>query len=559
MTRPATVSVLFVDDKEGNYQSVRQSLERKFRKLNCTARIEYEADPDAAHDRITSRRYDVVIADLLFAPPDRPGIPVREQVVRGFDVIESAREVSEDTVVVAITSGDPDRPEIEAGALQRRADLAYPRRSLAPDSPSGGIEQLVNKIYRLLCDRGVVEIGPEMVVEDEPGIQHALYEIGETNIRLLLSDLLSPAANVPDLVELAYVTPGASGAHVLRVRTAQAGEPSRRLLIKVSRDHEALKREAANSQRMLGLYGTNLVVQYAPMEPSARPRNGWYAIMMVFADDAIPLRRWLSDASCAAHVESVLRQLFLGRGLASHYKPRPVTGVRPINRLTLPTFRRVLVRTAAQQLAPVLGHPDGGNVDDAAEVLRVVEAFARGGHIGSVPCSDTPGVAEEVTAHGDLHGANVLVCTDEVIRPLIVDFGAFGTHHWAADPARLMVDMVLRSLDSTVESYLWRRLPAWREIMRAAGRLDGTVADAVPENAAVVSALRWMATERDRLLRPLSAADRWWEWHVALAEQLLRGAYQPDLTPSKRVLALVAAYDQLLTAQRAMPPRSPTF
>lgn len=549
----AKIRVLFVDDRPDNFKSVKSSFEKAFRRLGCEAHMEYEADPDIGSDRVSRAEHDVVFVDLFFAPPDKPDIAVDQQTARGLEVIQDTRLASQRAVIVVLSSGDSDRPEIlNESATQAGADIVRHRRYLRPENAlsGGGIDRLVKDIYDKLCDRGIVEVGPKISGDDDPGVQSALYDIERSNMQLLLSDALKPMGPLPAEVTLSYVAPGASGAHVLRVTVPPGDVPGRSLLIKLSRDDVSLMREVENSKSMLGQY-SNIIIKYAPAE-AARPRNGWSAIMMEFADDAVQLRRWLTLGDSADHVDSVLRQLFLRKGLAEHYVPAGSPAEKPIEVLRMPAFRQVLVRAAIDELKPVLAHEDGANLSDLDEILRVVRAFVRAGHIGTVFAPDTPPGLGPVMAHGDLHGGNVLVCTGEFFRPVIIDFAAYHRHHWAKDPARLMTDIVLRSLDADVESFLWRRLGQWRELMRQASHLDGSVPATTDQNATVMAALRWMAAQRDQILPSLREPGYWWEWHVALAEQLLRGAYQPDVPAPKRCFALAAAYDQIIEAQGAL-------
>lgn len=558
-TKSRSVSLLFVDNSEHNYNSLRPRLVRHFRGLGCALRMEHQANPDVAYDMTQNGEFDVVLVDLLFPPSDQPDAAIEQQEPRGLEVIEAARQASARTVIVVVTSGGP---ALVQHAQDRAADIVLARGILV-DASYGGVARLVREIHERLCERGLLQVGPELRPDrQEPGIQAAVYEIGSVNLRLLLADLFQVGGAEPIEVELDYVTPGASGAHVIRGTATLSDRSTRNYLIKISRDQDALKREAGNyHDNVFGRYDPHLVVPYLSVDRMSGPRNGWSAIAMEFARDAVTLRRWLCDSQSAPWVPTVLGQLFLNRGLASAYNAPTAAQVSetPLGRLRLPPFRRVLVRHAVEQLAPLLSHPDGARVTNHSEILHVVEAFVREARIGEVAGTDTPDDLVLVTAHGDLHGANILVSADDPPRPLVIDLAAFGNHHWAADPARLMVDIVLRSLDHTVESYFWRRLPHWRTLMQNAADFESAQIDDDADNQGVIAALRWLGEQRAQLVPELESNTRWWEWHVALTEQLLRGAYQPDLPPAKRTFALIAAYDQIVTAERKLPPRRTSF
>jgi hypothetical protein len=342
---------------------------------------------------------------------------------------------------------------------------------------------------------------------------------------------------------------------VIRAAATLVDGSHRQLFIKVSKDVEALRLEQRNSERSAGLYAHPLVVPYIG---AVGPRNGWAALGMAFADEALPLRRWITDPAVAPVVPQVMERLFLRGGLSVGYRDGVVSdGERAIKRLVLPPFRRVLVRAAVDELGPALAHPAGAGIDDPQAVIDVVEGFSRDGRLGDVAATDAADDLLLCVSHGDLHGGNVLVAKHDA-QPLLVDLARFGPHHWANDVARLAVDLVLRSLDAGVESFFWHRFARWRRVAWLLGDLDPAIDDDEDRNASVVAALRWIAEHGYDVLPPLEQERRRWEWHVALAEQLLRRTYQKDLPPAKRALALVAAHDQILAGGSGLR-RRPTF
>jgi hypothetical protein len=281
---------------------------------------------------------------------------------------------------------------------------------------------------------------------------------------------------------------------------------------------------------------------------------------MLFAPEVSTLRQWAADPTVAATVPQVMDRLFLRGGLSTGYRDSMTSpdGERPIRYLALPAFRRVLVRAAVEQLSPALSHPAGAAIEGPEAVIRVVEGFARDSRMGDVPASDTPYNLLLCIGHGDLHGGNILVSADHAM-PVLVDLAEFGFHHWAGDVARLAVDLLLHGLDAGVESFFWRGFASWREVGRLLGELDPSIGHARAENATVVAALRWLADHKYEVLPPLEDARRRWEWHIALAEQLLRRTYARDLPPAKRTLSLVAAHDQILAAAAQVPRQDRTF
>lgn len=550
------LTVLFVDDKEKNFL-IKQRLESAFGKLGCTVELTYQKDPDAASTLLSAvpRRFDVLIADLLFRPVGDTGESEIEEP-RGVDLIREARAAHPTIVIIGLTTQlTVHHPDLDQRAKEAGADLALLRGNLMSETRYGGTDRLAREIFKFAVGHGLIEAGPVLDPTDEPGVEMVIADVGKAHLRLLLSEL-SPVPGVePQSVSLTYVAPGASGARVLRADAKMPDGSTRTLLVKLGRDGDALAREVANSRSIQGLYANNLVIRY--LDRGVVSRNGWTAIATEFAHDAVTLRRWLPDPASAPHVPSLFGRLFLNRGLAHGYRPpvEPAPAEPPVSRLTLPPFRRVRVSAAVEEIACLLDHPLGVRIAEGAAMLKVIRDYSRDGRIDGVPASDTPSSGLVlVNAHGDLHGANVLVYDDESPRPLIIDLASYKPHHWAYDLARMVADIILRVLDAPAELYFWRRFDEWRNIACGVGNLQVDMVDE-PANAGAMAALNWIGRHREQLLPELGTPERWWEWHVALAEQLLRGTYQPHLPPPKRVLGLVSAYDQLVVARSKIPSR----
>jgi CheY-like chemotaxis protein len=551
------LTVLFVDDKEKNFL-IKRRLESAFEKLGCTVALSYEKDPDAAYALLSAvpRRFDVLIADLLFRAVGDTGDSEIEEP-RGVVLIREVRAAHPATVIIAVTTQlTMLHPDLVQRAEEAGADRVLLRGNLMSETRYGGTDQLAREIFTFAVGHGLIDAGPVLDPTDDPGVETVIEDVGKARLRLLLSEL-SPVPGVePQSVSLKYVAPGASGASVLRAEATMPDGSPRTLLVKLGRDPDALAREVVNSRSIQGLYAHNLVVRY--LDRGVVTRSGWSAIATEFGHDAVTLRRWLSDPASAPRVPSLFGRLFLNRGLANGYRALagPASAEPPMSKLTLPPFRRMQARAAVEGLARLLDHPQGVRIADGAAMLKVIREYSRDGRIDGVPTSDTPqsGLVM-VNAHGDLHGGNVLVYDDESPHPLIIDLASYEPHHWAYDLARLVADIVLRALDSPAELYFWRRFDEWRRIARSAGNLDADIVDE-PTNAAAVAALNWIGQHREVLLAGLRTSERWWEWHVALAEQLLRGTYQPHLPAPKRLLGLVAAYDQLVVARPRIPARN---
>jgi hypothetical protein len=500
----------------------------------------------------------VVIVNLLF-PAGVEGTHTHEP--DGLTVVRAVRNQERTpsggertTLVVALRQTSDIYPDLEQEALDAGADLVLEWSNIGPRNWYGGLKQLAKWIHDELTRKGLIMALPHLAKDDEPGVLTALSDIGEANVSLLISDLAATVGDV-DEAALKYVTPGASGAHVLRAKLTLSDGTARTWLIKFAKDADVLKAELHNSQNVAGAYALHLIVEYLPYGPISH--GDWHAIAMVFASEATTLREWLCDPGAADHVADVLSGLFLDRGLADLYQNRrggpPVPA---IDGLRLPSYRRLRVRSTVAELKALLSEDRAMELDEVPTILRTIAAFVRSGQIADVVVDRRYGALEIVPQHGDLHGGNVLVLQGRHPRPCVIDLAAYGWQHWALDVARLVVDIVMHCLDPSPESHFWDRWSFWRAVLLAASSFELAEDDA--KNRAALAALRWVGARRSELL-PLMTDKRRWEWHVALAEQLLRSACQHQLPTPKRVLGLVGAYDQLQLALATMPEPPETY
>ena len=152
----------------------------------------------------------------------------------------------------------------------------------------------------------------------------------------------------------------------------------------------------------------------------------------------------------------------------------------------------------------------------------------------------------------------MLVSTGHQPWPQLIDPSHFGVAHWATDLAWLAVDLLMRSVDAGTESMLFTGFSTWRTLASRFGACEPelTAVTTTPGTSSALAALSWIAANLNRVapvMRPGNGESRHrWEWHMALARNLLRCTYHTDIPHAKRALAFVAAYDQLIAAVEAI-------
>jgi hypothetical protein len=556
------IQILLIDDEPKNHKSLENRFRHPLESRGWQLAWEAAATPEEAREIFArpGAQLDLIVVDLLC---------VRADGAEGFEpfgpeLIKEARERFPHSYIIALSGGDPNHwPDIfedaqrsGANRLLRRGQFTKASREHSPDIVAGQIhEHLLNTGSR----------NPVTLKFDEfdPNILSLVYDVGRSTLCRLYSRILEVVSHKSTrTMRIGYITPGASGAMVCSVEAAleDSGATVHHLL-KVSRDRDSLAIEAGRGADADLLVRNGLLVRPEPKEPVG-PVNGWYAIASKLQRNAVPLRDWLAQPPPrAAEVENVMESLFTD-GLGYLYAETAVRVDSPAELLALPPYRQRHILRAMNELLPVLTHQECCNLP-AAETERVeqtIRLFVLDQRIDNVELRRLSQDTYEAQAHNDLHAANVLVYQGN--RPVLIDPSRFGRSHWASDPARLAVDLLLRSVDAGVRSMFFSGFAGWRELAVALGqpaqpgeKTSGEHGPTAP--TAPLAALQWLTGNLRALCPPITEEAGYhkhlWEWHTALAVSFLRALRNNEIPAPKRALGLVAAYDQLRGAAATVP------
>jgi hypothetical protein len=534
---------LMVDDEERNQRRSTARLNTQFEKFGWQVDWETRSEPDEGQERIrrADPPYDVVLVDLLFAREDLPDLIEP----RGLELIAEAKERSDKTYIIAVSSGDDSMPDLFDRARRSGAHHVFRRYEFTQDSLDNSPAAIVKAVREHLLNNGTVSTVRVEANAEDPAVQSIIEEVGEPTLSQLYSRVLEAEGAETATMQLTYLAPGASGAVMCSVAAASSGSPVLRHVLKASRDEQALTHEVQQNARAAKVFPALLLIRQRPERPVG-PVNGWYALGAPLPEHAVTLRDWLATGPPQQDVEDVMIKLFVEGLRTAHTENRehgpPLTELmrfRPVRR------RRVL--QALKEFSPALLRPDGGGLTDLKELTRELKSFLDEGRPLGVPLSELTRPTVTTYAHGDLHGGNVLLCLGRHPTPVLIDTSEFGRLNWAADAVRFGVDLLMRSVDTGVESMFFTRFAVWRELALCLGtRTPPPVAGTeTPGTKAALTALSWLVTNLASFCPDAAEPELAWEWHVMLAEYLLRAACHPDVPPPKRALALVAAHDQL--------------
>jgi hypothetical protein len=425
--------------------------------------------------------------------------------------------------------------------------------STSPDAVARAIRK------HLLANGTVIEVAVHADPND-PAVQSLLFEVNGATLGQLHRRILEENNDVASDIDVGFLSPGASGAAVCAVTAKVTSGTTVRHVVKVSRDGDALTTEAVRALEARQLLPSRFVVPLQPQYPVG-PVNGWYATGAKLDQEAVNLRSWLASGPPCGQVEVLFELLFaecLGRLYDTTRDNRPTT---PLALLRFPHYKQRLVLQALDELAPTLTRPEGGALGDITAIQADINFFATEQRLPGVLERNLPKETVVTKTHGDLHGGNVLVYQGKNPSPALIDFSEFDEAHWSSDPARLIVDLVMRGVDAGAESMFFTGFSTWRGLFEAVGQLSTDLPSVSDDGAtkATLSGLRWLVRHLRQVCPALTTDEAFaankWEWHLALCAFLLRTTYHFEIPPPKRAMALVAAHDQLLASAGALVHR----
>jgi CheY-like chemotaxis protein len=499
--------------------------------------------------------FDLVIADLMFPREDFPD----QYEPRGLDLIRDASHRSPRTFILAISVGSEHMPDLMDQARQLGAHHVVRRIDFSIASAVHSPAAIATEIREHLLDNGAVPTCQVTADPRDPGIQGLLRQVGEPTVARLYAKILEAGGHQADRIDLRFLSPGASGASVCAVTAYVDGSRRVSHILKLSQMKDLLVREAERGKRAAQVFPPNLVIQHQPQQ-AVGPVNGWYALGGPFMGRATTLRGWLlSSEPTAVAVGDVMEELFVD-GLGDVYADGWHESTEPLGSFSFTPYRQQRILQVLEELGEAIQRDDGGALGAGAAVLaRDLRAFVMERRLpGGIPQREISSETYVSYQHGDLHAGNVLVSAGIHNRPTLIDTSHCDTAHWATDPARLAVDLLMRSVDAGTESMLFTGFGAWRDLAArfGAGEPDLTAVTATPATTAALAALAWLPANLHRVtpvMQPsLTQSSYRWEWHAALARNLLRSTYYNDIPHAKRALALVAAHDQLTAAAAAI-------
>jgi CheY-like chemotaxis protein len=538
------IRCLYFDDRELELNRIAGWLERGWEKLKNGAAIEVtKAETiEKAEQELKSGSYDLLVADLLVG---------REKNKLGLTLIAHARDDYPRLAIVALSVNTALAEDARNAGADEFASKEYatdhPRENYLGDK----LRDALRKYQREPASSSL-----DILKFDKTNLPlAALIETVERKNVINLANLAT--AHTCTVISAFFIRSGLSGASVIKVDCdyEAADGPLKRtestsLLLKISRIRDSL---LAELKKELTGFPEGTFVRFTGVEPYQS--QDWYAIASKFKTGGRTLVDWLVALDTRLdQVEKLLTNLFLDAetGLSLAYRSNGQSAEeRPDLALCklLTLGRKARIRQALDELGPLgVKYSPAGVFDE-----RLLTDFLIDNRIHDLNTAQIKFGFTYCLSHGDFHGRNIVV--GPTLRASLIDPANVGELHWAADAARLIVDLVVSAWDYGPEGHEWNHMTEWVEVSRSL--LNDEMGDYPGEkghpNERVFLALRWL---RDNIFqihksdKPIPTPE--WEFRLALAIEFIRAAYrQQDLPSPKRVLGLIAGCEALRASSDA--------
>jgi Phosphotransferase enzyme family len=255
---------------------------------------------------------------------------------------------------------------------------------------------------------------------------------------------------------LEYMSPGFSGAAVVRALVERANERAVDVVLKLSRDRPALETDRRHIND-LGAIGPGHLLPHLRQEGIGAGSEGWFAYAMERVPGK-PLARLLDTGRGATFLKLVLDEM------RDWYNSKEPTKSDPLASLILSDSERACVIAQLHEVNPLIKRywPPGGMREE--QVQRFLENGELPGKSQNL-IVETLGELPGTLQHGDLHADNILIeeAAGGQIKLRLIDWARYGLHPLGADFARLESQLRLRVVGKADSSaYDIQRIAEWQ-------------------------------------------------------------------------------------------------
>jgi hypothetical protein len=561
-----SICAVAIDDDKRNITTLRRPFGLGFERFGVGIKWKDDdayQDSSGARDRIIASPGTIhfAVVDLYFRQTGEEAAGQPE----GIEVIKELRSNNPGAYILLVTSYPELDQTFSDKAKLAGADEAI-SRNLLRGNDNYSFASVAHRVIDKLRDGGILDGWPVEYDESDPEVVSLLESLGRGSADrgvLVIENLCrrfvesretqsSDAGPINDaILHVNYLAPGRSGAHVCRVdMEVPSLGGTECFLLKVSLDKVKLEQELAANRNAARVMKAHSIAIFSGLVNSEM--TGYSALVGQIADGTESLTEWSKRSRTPAEVRNLAKVIF-NEYLPPLYSKR--VEVEATKWLAVSASHVVAGQGRLKRVRPAIADPRAAHVRDAEHIAKILDGFMLN---HALPSSKPLPIGDKVMGcrtFGDLHSGNILVDKGTYPRPILIDASSWEVRHWAADVARLAVDLVLRLWQGGVEAMVWSSFAEWRNAVRML--CPKTVQwerrfGADEPAAALIDELLTNLPEFTKWDSDLRASDAHWQWHVAVGKELLRQGSHEDLTPPKSALAFVGAADHLRLAAIAL-------
>jgi hypothetical protein len=548
---------LVVDDQSENARVIQSRLAFELRRLGYTSEWIVETDEMVARQAVRAGdSFDFAVVDLFLNA---------KHIQSGLALIRDIHEKDSRTFRLIITSHGDWSPGFRAEA-QLYGAYAIDRNELL-ESRRWSFGNLAVLIRDHVLSVGLVEIGAMRYDASDAALVSLIQRVGDSvtrEVRLknsserrreagvrVIRDLaircLGDIYNPYSTLQLRYLATSRFGSQVCRLDVENPGEADQAFVFKFGLDKRMLELEVmANSEAREVLGEQTLAPNIGDVQSDS---SGYHGIAARAMQGAITLAQWLRDEAKPEDAKRVA-EVILGELLVPLFQEHLRARVSLQEWISPSAVEVVRANAIIDVYLPALADRRAGDRERVASEMYQLRSFLAGKAFVQDYWISTPGYVIYVGSLGDLNSRTVLVSPHSHQHPVLIDASLYGSRHWAADIARLIVDLFLRIRRPGVDSMVWDSLKEATEVgLRLCPASHGGAGKSLSATDAFISCaiagLRGFTQST-----ALGVADEWhWQWHVALGKEFLRQASHHDLTPPLAAQSLLLAAAHLRTGR----------
>jgi hypothetical protein len=548
-----SVNILLVEDEDDSAELIRETLDLELHNVGIIA--EWISMPDAISARKVIREGNsigVAIVDLYLGRP---------QERDGAMVIEEMRIHNDEAYILAAT-GHPDWLPGFRDDFGRLANHVIDKDELR-ESGRWSWRNLARDIKEHLIYIGRLDVGQMIYDHEDPGIVSILEDVGRVLIRpggqqegaralrvlasRCLGDLVSEEADM----RLGCLSAPRSDVSVCRLDVSESGSPNLSFIMQFGLGRRALEKQILANRKVGKILGQQSLMSIVGELGSHE--SGYHALAARVANRTASLREWLLGEATAGQAATAAEVLLLEQ-LEPLYREDGRRQVETAAWMQLSAGRRVRARASVLRYGDVVGDSRAGARGDSEDVMQRLMRFIDGVELEVESLSHLRRQGTHVRVFGNLRSDNILVQPGTHPRLVLMDASFYKQDHWSSDNARLLVDLLLRVRHPGLESMLWTSMHDLDDTVNMLCpycKMDTVQVigfNVTPTEAFIEQAVELLPLSTHMQELGISQDDWHWEWHIALARELLRQAAYKDLTPPRACLAIVSAAEHLRIA-----------